>query len=361
MIYILLLFIALLLFITIKKQEKQIVLSIALLVFMMLLVGLRDESVGVDSPQYAYRYSLTYNFESISYEPLYQVSVDFVNLFTDQYGWWFLAMSLITFLPIGIAICRYSKLPLLSVLIYMASSVHLFPETMNIMRQSVALGLLLLSYLTFFKKQRVATLFLFLGAVGFHFSSIIVLPFYFICKKEFNNSFVITSLIITFVLGFFSKSFISVDTLSSLLPDGMDVIAEEGMEKLAAYKNSYSLNAFGFISTMLPLNVLCFLLMPSENEDKLYKYMFNIFFIGLLISNIIYCAIPFGFRYSYPFFVVESLLFANKYKSNRLLQIFLIFLIFYYLLYLYQLSNSGRPNMIMPYKMNNIFREFLTL
>lgn len=355
MVYVLLVIVNLLLFLTVKPRKQQIVWSVILLVFMMLLVGMRDETVGVDSPQYTYRFSLVSDLEGVLYEPLYQLSVNFVNSFTNEYGWWFLLMSFITFLPLGIALCIYSRMPLLSVLIYMASAIHLFPEDMNIMRQSVAISCLLLSYLTFVNKHRIVTLLLFLIAVGFHFSSLIVLPFYFINKIYLKKPIVLFSLATTFIIGFFSSSLLSIDLIGHVFPE-LEGAAEVGLEKLSNnYDDKSALNAFGLITTMFPINILCILLMPSKNDDKTYRYLFNFLFVGTIISNIIYCAIPFGFRYSYPFFAVESILFAYRYKTDKRLHYFLIFLILYFFVYLVQLSFSDRPNMIIPYKFNKLF------
>ena len=129
MIYVVLLVIAIGLFLGVKQRKSQVIWSVVLLTIMMLIVGMRDETVGVDSPQYAYRFTLITDLEGLIYEPLYQATVNFINGFTNEYGWWFLFMSFITYLPLGIAICYYSKMPLLSVLIYMISLVHLFLKT----------------------------------------------------------------------------------------------------------------------------------------------------------------------------------------------------------------------------------------
>ena len=355
MVYVLLAIFALLLFLTVKPRKQQVVWSVILLVFMMFLVGMRNETVGVDSLQYTYRFSLDYDLEGLFYEPLYQLSVIFVSSFTNEYGWWFLLMSFITFLPLGIAICGYSKMPLLSVLIYMVSTIHLFPENMNIMRQSVAISCLLLSYLTFINKHRIVALLLFIIAFGFHFSSLIVLPFYFLNKVYIKKPIILFSLASTFIIGFFSSRLLSVDLIGHLFPQ-LGGAAEVGLEKLSNnYGDKTALNAFGLIATMLPINLLCVFLIPSKNDEESYNYLFNFFFVGTIISNIIYCAIPFGFRFSYPFFVVESILFAYKYKTNKLLRIYLIFIIILFFEYLIQLSLSDRPNMIIPYKFNELF------
>ncbi len=360
MIYVILLILAVTLFGVIKPKKFQVFWAAFLLVIMMLLVGMRDKTVGSDSQNYIYRFSFVSDLdlegllEGLYYEPLFQATVNFVHLFTKEYGWWFLLMSFLCFFPVGIGICKYSKLPLLSVLIYMVSTIHLFPETLNIMRQSVSISCLLLSYLLYINDKKMATLLLFFVALGFHFSCLIVLPFYFVCKYELNKSAISKFLIITFCLGFFSSKFLSVDNITNLFNDFEGVLGN-GVEKFGNYSDGKALNAFGLIATMLPINILCQLLIPSNSDDKEYKYLFNFYFIGTMMSNIIYCAVPYGFRFSYNFFVVESILFANKYNKDKRLQYFLVFLIFYYLYYLYEMGISERPNMIIPYRVNNFF------
>jgi hypothetical protein len=324
----------------------------------MLITGMRDESIGVDSPQYANRFSFVYDISwgdlTSMYEPIYQLTVNFVNSFTSKYGWWFLLMSVITFTPIAIAICSYSKIPLLSVLVYMVSTVHLFPETMNIMRQSVAISFLLLSYIFFSKNKKLLSGVLFLVAFGFHFSSVIVIPFYFLCKINIKRKYVISALILTFIIGIIGLSVISSNFISNIFFN-LGGNFETGIDKFNNQSDIRMLNIYGVIMSLLPINILCYLLLPSQSDDKTYKYLFNIFFCGVIISNLLYSSVSFGFRYSYPFFVVESLLFANKYKTEKRLKPYLVFIVLFYCFYLWQFSVSDVPNMIIPYSFNKMF------
>ena len=201
------------------------------------------------------------------------------------------------------------------------------------------------------KKYIVAAV-LFLIALGFHMSSLLVLPFFFLAFWNPKKMQIISILIITFIVGFISSSLFDVESLIPNLSVASGVLME-GLDKLSNYSDSERvLNWAGLITVLTPLNLLCVLLIPSESDEKSYKYLFNFYFWGVVLGNLIFGTIPFGARYVVLFLIVESILFAYKYKRNKLLKPYLVLLVLMYCYYLVVIANRNEPGMIIPYTIN---------
>ena len=338
-----------------RNKKQQSILALLFFTFMMLLVGIRDKSVGVDSESYSNDLDFVKEVTIETYEPLYQLSINFVNEMDWSTFGCFMFLSFITYTLYAYAILKYSLNPILSVLVFMVSFVHLFPETMNNLRQGIAIMLLLCSYANMANRKIVIGAVFFLLALGFHMSSLIALPFYFICIHNFSRKKIVIILISTFIAGFIASTVFS---MQSILPD-LSFASEVfivGFDKLSGYSDSVRvLNWAGLIVALTPLNLLCLLIIPKESDSYFYKYLFNFYFWGVVIGNIIMGVIPFGMRYLYVFLVVESIIFAYKYRNSVLLKYYLVFMILSYCIYLIALSHRTDPGMIIPYKLNPEF------
>ena len=132
MIYFVLLFFCLVAYLVSKKSSKaQKFFAIIFLFTMMLIVGMRDSSVGVDSERYADKVNFVRDVSFTSYEPLFQLSINFVNANWGTVLAWFMFISLLTYSFYSISVFRYSTNPILTVLIFMVSMIHFFPDTPN--------------------------------------------------------------------------------------------------------------------------------------------------------------------------------------------------------------------------------------
>lgn len=170
-----------------KPIKSQKTVALFFMLFMMIMVGIRGLNVGVDSEQYATKFTFVHDINILSYEPLFQLLINILNNYSTRVLWFFFTIAALTYMCYGYTVLKYSKIPLLTILVFMASFVHFFPETMNNLRQGVAIMLLLISYIFYAKKIYYLTTVFWLLAFGFHFSSIIAVPFYFICNIKIDN------------------------------------------------------------------------------------------------------------------------------------------------------------------------------
>ena len=360
MIYLLLLFLCIIAFQNSQKSpQRQKIFAFVFLVTLMILVGIRDPSVGVDSERYADKLYFVKDFTLTSYEPLFQISINFVNSLWGSVLVWFVYLSFLAYVFYIISVLKFSANPILSVLVFMISFSHIFPDTMNNLRQGISIMILLLTYLLASQRKWLPCIPLFLLAAGFHMSSWFVLPFYYICQRDFTKDKVIMILTLTFLFGFVSSEILNLSVISQGLSLTSGVFME-GIEKYAGYTlGAHVLNWAGIITVMLPINILCYLLIPNEKDEESYKYLFNFYFWGVVIGNLIVGSVSFGMRYMVMFLVVESILVAYKYKKSKQLRQFLVFMVLFYCYYLWGISNRTDPGMIIPYKVNpEFFRLF---
>ncbi len=353
MIYFILLILCYLAFQVSKRNRKQQTLfAVFFLVSMMLLVGARDISIGVDSERYAEDIAYVKEITTITYEPLYQMCINFTNELGGSVLVFFMLLSILTYSLYSISVIKFSKNPILSVLIFMVSFAHFFPETMNNLRQSVAIMVLLLSYIMMSRNHFLGAALLFVLAIGFHMSSLIMLPFYFIAFQPNLYKYVGPVLLSTFILGLISMNLFSAHTMASYFSFTSEIMMT-GIDKFSGYTgDAHTLTAFGMITSILPLNIQCFLLRPSLDDSKEYKRLFNFYFLGCVVGNLIAGSIPFVMRFMYMFLIVESLIITYKYPRSKSLKLYLIITMIFYCVYLLGFWLSGEKGMIIPYKLN---------
>lgn len=354
MVYFFLLVSCILAFIISKNNVKsQKTLAFIFLSVMMVLVGIRDPTVGVDSERYAAKLYFAKDVTMDSYEPLFQLSINFVNETWGTVLAWFLYLSFLAYFFYTISVLRYSVNPILSVLVFMVSFTHVFPDTMNNLRQGISIMILLLAYLTFSERKWIPGVILFLAAAGFHMSTWFTLPFLIWGYYLFLSPQKITvTLVVTFIIGLIGVRLVNISSVFQNISLASGVFME-GVDKFSGYtEGSYVLNWAGQIMVMLPMNILCYLLIPDDSDERSYKYLFNIYFFGIVLGNLLAGTVSFAMRYLVLFLVVESIIVAYKYRTTPRLKPFLCFMILFYCIYLIGIANKTEPGMIIPYKIN---------
>jgi len=134
-----------------KTIGKKIFLIYAT-IQLTLLCGLRHYSVGIDTKNYINIY-----FETIKRVPLdknffvrynretgYYLFTKIVSLFTDNYTWLLLIISIIIISLVSITVYKYSADPVLSIFVFITLRPYAFMFTG--IRQSIALGICFFSY-----------------------------------------------------------------------------------------------------------------------------------------------------------------------------------------------------------------------
>lgn len=166
---------------SVTMQRKKIFLWFSFL-WMFMLSGLRDISVGTDTETYItlFKYIDSYNFSGSRYEKGFLYFLKAVHSISQSPSFLFFIVSGICVGTVCLLIYRYSKSPLLSVLLYITLKYYFFQMTG--MRQALAIAFIGLAFLNIDKIQTkwsiVKSILFIIIACSIHSMSIVaVIPF----------------------------------------------------------------------------------------------------------------------------------------------------------------------------------------
>ena len=338
-----------------RDKLRQQSVAWFVLAAMLLLCGLRGDTVGTDTFNYLSPFSSSKQIGRTS-ELLFYLTYRLVPF---PHLWLFLTACLI-YVPLFGIVKKETYYAAEAVLIYMISVTKFFPESFNIIRQSIAASFILACFVDWAAERKKRSLLFLLIAVLFHNSSVIALPFLWLKNIRFRPAVVWTGVIATFLIGL-SQMFNEVIGLFIL---GMDAVAGDGsaigdtLSTYAAYgSNGTTFNTNFIVGNTLPLSMMCLLTTPTSRTDRSDVFYFNIMFVTTLIANIMIAATQYGFRLVFSLYIVQILVVANAYcYKNRigrqLLTLFIGMLGLLYVYYLYGLSRgiAGDLDTIIPYR-----------
>lgn len=180
--------------------------------------GLRSFDLGTDTSTYAYLFT-TDGMDSL--EAGFQLLGKAVHLFTNDPVVFILAISLVTNGLIVFSIYRISSNPYVSIFCYV--TLFYYFQSFNVMRQYVAIGIILVAY-SFLRQNQFFRYFMgMILAFLFHNSAIVgflLLPYHFIKNSNRGTKNIFKSLIFPFVIGGLITIFFNfgLNLLTSLFP-----------------------------------------------------------------------------------------------------------------------------------------------
>lgn len=266
------------------KIENHWISTAIVLVFMLLLVGLRDDSVGRDTCTYLAVINCLEDGDRFGYiwGLLLQLSR---ILSTSPYLFLFL-MSFITYVPLWFIINKASVMPAVSVLVYMVSVNRLFLETFNICRQMCAIVWVLYAAYFFANDKKYRCIFCMCIAFMLHKITLIAFPFIFLSRIKIKMQFVYLFLILTIILGLLGFSKISTDLLSFL-----NTYNSGSSNSFAVYGSYVHRNMVTNWSTSeilahsIPCSLICFLALKKNFSNQELVY-YNLLFFGTILCNL---------------------------------------------------------------------------
>lgn len=350
LVYFILLYTAIIIFLSNKTNKRS---ALLIMLLMLLVCGLRDYSVGIDTYSYVNKY--IYNYNDYKSEILFDATYSVVHMLGGSGHLWILFVSIILYIPYIIAIIKYSKAPVLSALIFLISPSLFFFDSMNGIRQWTSGGWILLSFIYKNKNQIKKCIFCFAIALGFHLSSIVALPFLFMWKRIIPFKYVYVSLAIITILCITMShfNFSSLFEQYTVLLDTMQVDADSKFSKYAQYSNmENTTNWKYYLVNIVPLNLVCIASYPIRslihNSQKKYQstaYLFNVFFIGTVFMNICAISIPYGQRVFFSVITLQLLLMPKQFiKGNQKQKFFIncliVYMIFWFIYYIISINGS---------------------
>lgn len=282
------------------------------------LLGFRDLTIGTDTERYA-SYYLSVSMLSFSemldfgrFEPLFSLSVWLFSSLGLNYELYFTAVAafvLYTIYKVAIFLTN-SKFYGLLALVLFASWPFYYSLSINVQRQAIAFGFMMLSFIAAGRNSNLLSVFFTLISTQFHIVGIISLIFV-VANKEYmtvNRAFLVWVLCVLVSVFELSKSFI--------LSSGYSRIGiYEGFESV--YKTGFRLDFFLF--SIVPLIV--HLGLKNQNLPLLMKGRYTFLLKSYILLNAIYfifAFMPYSDRYIInswmliPFFMLFIIIKLNS-------------------------------------------------
>lgn len=329
--------------IKLKKTKKKIYVTLCGLM-LFLIGGLRHYTVGTDTPDYVdvfrtwiYRPLSSLDFSGSRNEFAYAALNKFVSLFTTNYTWFLLVVSLIFAVSICVLIYRYSKEPVISFICVL--TLGLFYFSMAGLRQIIAMSICFFAYKYIRERKPIKFLILLTIAYFFHNTAIIFLMAYPLARMKIGLKQII-ALLIVFLIGIFYKSQI------------MHFIFEVlKWERIETYQNrEITLSLSGFFIQLAVLVFCLYYYRDTVEKDKDDLSLYNMVFIGAMFQSLTVVIAEF-FRISMYFSSFNIILIANAIMSEKNIKIrALVYFIVCVLLLAYYFVFSYDSGGIYPYK-----------
>ena len=191
---------------TAEQQRRRAALW--MIVLIVLVVGLRHPSMGVDL-QYRRPYGYLWSFEAIAQFPLSDIlkGIRFLNyewgyvLFNKllsfvslDESWLLFAAAVCSYIPVGLLIARHSRDPVLSTVVYLGLPCFLLP--FSGLRQGIAIGVCCLAAQYIQRKKILSFVLAVLAANLFHHTAFIFLAAYPLYRIRFFTKNRVLSLLV---------------------------------------------------------------------------------------------------------------------------------------------------------------------
>lgn len=317
--------------------------SIFLGVLMIFIAATKALTVGSDTYNY---YIAFVNVESLYYLRTFagtQILWYYFNVFCCEY----LNYDIFQFLCYSIIIYGFfysfqkeSAYPLFSILVFIL--MYFYFSSFNVMRQYIAISIVLLAYIQLLSRKYVVFLLFVLLASCFHFSALLALISWFLYKIRLpNNIYVYGGVVLSFVVGFFYTDKLT-DMITSIVIDkDSDIMGYE--QYLYFFGTGRNLLA-NLISNMV--FVALYYLTRDKNDFFLKMYL-----VATVLDNLFGSA-GHASRFILYFKMSVLFVFPNVLKdmhSIRLRSFYLTFII----LYMFSVFSARfllNESDVMPYK-----------
>lgn len=342
---------------SIEKNKKFVVIS---MFFVFLVEALRAPSVGADTANYVRGFNILSNrLENVYYswtvygwEPLWRALNYAVGIFTKNSQWFLAVTSLIIVIGIGRFVylnCADDESAFWPIFFFITLAI-LYPSSMNLLRQFVALGFLLeiytLSKRKNVKKRLLKSIILLAIAVGFHKSAIlgVMIIWHSILRNQRNDNpkkqifiAIAISILMPFLFPLALRVFITVFPEYTIY---LNTVWLQG-ESLRMY--SVVMTLFRIIIIVV---VVLFLDPKSESNEEVYQLcIYNAYAIGFMVLQTqILMAQRFGYYFE-TFLILLIPKVVRKLKYSQLF--FLAMLVLAWAFFLFELSTGARQTV--PY------------
>lgn len=305
------------------SRRYKVILSLLFSLAMILVAGLRGDSVGTDTIRYAYDHYKDISGFSMESKASIEFLWNFLKKSIDELGFpTYYILLVASFFTVFFVYYACSKLSVnlsFSLLIFYCL---FYFVSLNGVRQMLSASIILVGFTYLLNGKTVNFVIITLLAIGVHTSSFFVLISLFFCKLKFlTKSKEILIPIICFILGF-----LGVDRLFEF------IYSYFGSYQQYAAASSYYVNwsIGGILYNVLTMSIYIYILLSDKGENWKMKQLYFLYvcFSLLFLNSIIFqrLALTFGFiqMIYYPYVINGQ----NK-RKKQIILVCVLFLIFY--------------------------------
>lgn len=266
-------FVGLLFFI--MTLEVKVQLRVALMTLVILLFTCLRYDIGYDYAAYK-KIAEGLNTDEFDRIELFDQALLQISMLINQYQFFFIVSSILTYIPLAWFCLKHSKDPELSLLVYVFYP-FMFLESLSVIRNYIAYSVVLIALSMIIQRRFWWAVFWIAIAFGFHQSSVfalLLIPFYKIrLKTVVIWSMWIASFLLTMVLEKFLANFQSDNPLLALFLRYIEAKYQGGQIF------TYLVNAICLVVLLLWSKLK---LLKEENEG-----LMRLFFIGVCVWNVL--------------------------------------------------------------------------
>src|SRR5690554_842279 len=274
-------------FVVKKNRAGYYLISFILVSYMVFLMGFRGELVGVDTQAYYDIFYLANNAPNSAYidklEPLYVLLNKVVGTFGAAPVVIFVT-SLFCLVSVFIFIHKYSLYPSLSWAVFLVYSFFLFH---NVVRQSVAVAIILLAIPFLINRSFFRFLFMLCLASAFHYTAIVFAPAYFL-NRALSVVLLVSVWAASMCFAIFSSLFFkSIQLIQHIIPDRYaGFLSDERVSMLGGGGLGVRLLVMQFIAAFF---IYCLLIMKKNKERHVGSFFFiQMGLIAIILENVFY-------------------------------------------------------------------------
>ena len=311
-----------------KSKTRKKIFVIITFGILTIIAAIRDSTVGVDTEQFCNAFEIISqiplaNAFNLRYEEGFVILCKILSYITMNRQILIVMSSLIIFPMIGFFVYKNSKDVVLSSILYII--MNTYAMHMNVMRQAIAISLVILAYEMFLKKDKIIKyiLLIFLASF-FHQTAIIMVVLIFFRKIKYTYNTYFLTIIVGIVVFILANTIWNIAT--SMFPTYVGYANTEYID------SSYIAGSISAIIAWVVLTMGVFFERKNKNKDVSYNFLAFmvsiLFIIDLLVIKInlfVRLATYFGF---FTMIWLSNTLHDIKDKNERILMKYLVLVCF---------------------------------
>ena len=320
------------------KITKHKIFLISVYIVAAIFSGIRYK-VGVDYDSYLRAYNdILVGFNSGYFEFGNVLIIKLIDKIGGTYQLFFLIYSIVTSMLIYKYILFFSKNYILSTIMYLFISIF-YLASFNAVRQFLAIAIFFYALKYILKNEFIKYALLILIGSCFHKSIILLLPLYFILRREFNNweylmygllGILMSSLVLSSIISLYNPNYLNFENTTTSL---RSVYLFIFISLFLIFSLKQDDKKVIIIKNLLFISIVLMILMILFPNYSMVMMRFNSYFLFGLLPIISYIPTSSKIKINLPIFVLTVVLVSYTYFFNTIV-------------------NTGKRYNLVPYEIN---------